>query len=386
MNSLDRADFNSVGPGGSGREHTCVTAANPSWVQEASALPVAFAQVREDPRVDEEVLRRAGPGARVMMVASGGCTAAWLATLPGVASLHLVDPNPAQLGLTRLKLRLLANCDPGERAALLGHAAMEAKERRFRLGAEWRALDLPADVLGPADFVAAVGPDHAGRYERVFAALREQLAPHSQELFLTLRLDDTAAQSARVAPDAPLGIALDRALDDAMAHPNLVRLFGEGATRNPVEPFSRHFARRIRHVMATLPANSNPFLWQMLLGSYPPNVAAPWLSAPVPPRMPAIEYVHATMDDALSRSSGTFDFVHLSNILDWLSPESARTTLERARNALRPGGLVLVRQLNSSLDIPSLGPGFDWLRDDGDAMLAQDRSFFYRAIHAGRRR
>ena len=34
-----------------------------------------------------------------------------------------------------------------------------------------------------------------------------------------------------------------------MALPHLVRLFGEEATKNPVEPFARHFARRIRHAM-----------------------------------------------------------------------------------------------------------------------------------------
>ena len=42
-------------------------------------------------------------------------------------------------------------------------------------------------------------------------------------------------------------------------------------------------------------------------------------------------------------------------------PQKAHSTLESAWDALRPGGWVMIRQLNSALDIPGLGPMFDWL-------------------------
>lgn len=87
----------------------------PAWVNEAAALPVAFAQVREDPLLDRWVTEQLSDGSKILMIASGGCTAALLATLPNVAHLHLVDPNPAQLALTRLKLHLLETADPSER-------------------------------------------------------------------------------------------------------------------------------------------------------------------------------------------------------------------------------------------------------------------------------
>ena len=90
------------------------------------------------------------------------------------------------------------------------------------------------------------------------------------------------------------------------------------------------------------------------------------------------------MADALRAARPEFDFCHLSNILDWLSPEEAATTLELAAAALRPGGWVLIRQLNSTLDIPSLGPNFDW--EDTQPLHARDRSFFYRHLHLGRKR
>src|SRR5262249_1961721 len=159
----------------------------------------------------------------------------------------------------------------------------------------------------------------------------------------------------------------DEAFDRAMSLPILTRLFGEGATRNRVEPFARHFARRTRHALATLPAADNPYLWQVLAGRYPPGAGAPWLAEPAPDRLPEVPWNTTVMTEALRRAPGSYDFVHLSNILDWLSPDEARATLGLAFSALRPGGRVLVRQLNSTLDIPSLGPGFSWQAEEAQA-------------------
>ena len=92
------------------------------------------------------------------------------------------------------------------------------------------------------------------------------------------------------------------------------------------------------------------------------------------------------MQAAMQRSAEKFDFVHLSNILDWLSPERAAETLDAAFAVLRKGGCVLVRQLNSVLDIPNLGPQFRWDREGARRLHARDRSFFYRDLHWGFKR
>jgi S-adenosylmethionine-diacylglycerol 3-amino-3-carboxypropyl transferase len=60
--------------------------------------------------------------------------------------------------------------------------------------------------------------------------------------------------------------------------------------------------------------------------------------------------------------------------------------LETAWRALRRGGCVLVRQLNSSLDVRALGSGFEWDVEGSRAMHERDRSFFYRALHLGFKR
>jgi S-adenosylmethionine-diacylglycerol 3-amino-3-carboxypropyl transferase len=359
----------------------------PSWVLEAARLPVAFAQVREDPLLDDRVVQGLDPGARVIMIASGGCTLAFLAARARVvARVDVVDPNPAQIALARLKLHLLQNFDGTGRLALLGHVPMPAGEREQRLRAALRTLGVPAEAIGPPRVWAEEGPDHAGRYERVFARLRKELEPHAAEVGELLSLRDPAGQARRVAPATPLGRALDEAFGRAMDLAVLVRLFGEGATRNRVEPFARHFARRTRHALATLPAADNPYLWQVLAGRFPPGAGAPWLAEPAPDRLPEITWGTTVMTEALRGAPSGYDFVHLSNILDWLSPDEARATLDLAHAALRPGGWVLVRQLNSTLDIPGLGAGFTWQPGEAQALHARDRSFFYRALHLGRKR
>jgi len=226
-----------------------------------------------------------------------------------------------------------------------------------------------------------VGPDQAGRHEGLFCRLGEALGEVADELLALLHLRDVAEQARRVDPKTRLGGVLDAAFDSVMALPNLIELFGESATRNRCEPFSRHFARRTRQALATMPAADNPYLWQMLLGRFPDDVCYPWLVAPAPARWPEIQWTVSGMAEALVQTTQTFDFIHLSNILDWLAPEEAQSVLEQAWKALRPGGWMFLRQLNSNLDLPSLGGRFHWLEASADALLKQDRSFFYRRLH-----
>src|SRR5207244_8767590 len=140
-----------------------------------------------------------------------------------------------------------------------GHRQMPAAERARRLCDSLDAIGVGAHALGPDDIVAREGPDFAGRYERVFLALRTSFGGQLAALESVLRLSDPSEQRRRVAADTALGLALDAALRETMSLPKLVTLFGEEATRNPVEGFASHFARRVRHALGSLPAADNPY-------------------------------------------------------------------------------------------------------------------------------
>lgn len=357
----------------------------PRWIIEAGELPLGFAQVREDAALDLRVAEYLRDGVRIFMVGSGGCTVAALAACGVISNLHIVDSNPTQIALCRLKLRLLQTCEPEERLALLGHAPMPASARQTRIKEELYALGISPDVFGPTELMGEVGPDHLGCYEHLFTALRRELHGHEKELADLLGLRDPSEQVRRVNATTSLGRALDQAFERVMALPNLVKLFGEAATANRRQPFPAHFASRTRHVLKALPAAGNPYLSQIFLGRFTDGVVYPWLSSMPPVRMPHITWETTTVNEALRKKADSFDFVHLSNTLDWLPPQDARRTLELAWAALRSDGVILLRQLNSTLDIPALESRFDWLDDFSRELLDTDRSFFYRAIYLGRK-
>jgi len=354
------------------------------WIAVAERLPLYFAQVREDPAIDITAMREARARPRVVLVASGGCTAPVLAA-GGASSIHLVDINPAQLVLARLKLRLLAECEPEERLSILGHLPMDPSHRSTALEGHLRALASTPEVLGPVELLATDGPDHSGRYERLFAELRRQISVARPALDSVLAEGDLRTQRDALERSATLLRTLGRGWDYVMDQETLVRVFGPDATRNRRQEFSRHFHEQTRAALGRFPIAENPYLCQVLLGRYPPARPAPWLELPRQRVETAVTASHARMLDALNAlDAASIDFVHLSNILDWLSLDEASATLDAAVRALTPGGVVIVRQLNSRLDVRTL-TAVRWDDAFSRRLLVADRSFFYREIHFGRK-
>jgi S-adenosylmethionine-diacylglycerol 3-amino-3-carboxypropyl transferase len=345
------------------------------WARRAATLPLAFAQVREDPRLDLELARRVPAGGTVVMIASGGETAACLGRLP--LRLMAVDMNPAQLALARLKWKLAGSVPADDAAELLGHLPMATGERRRRLKGLLDSLGLDEEVFGPPEWIGERGVDHGGRYEVCFAELRTRLDPWRGEL------------KAMLGSEEPLmdfgGAWLDEAFAGVMSLENLVCLFGQEATQNPRRSFSDHFTARTREVIGRMPPRTNPFLWQILAGCFPPDCRYDWLEDDRPV-IAEVEWRQGKMDAVLdSMAAESADLVHLSNILDWLSPGEAEATLRSARRVLKPGGQVILRQLNSTLEIEGLDADIVWDGELGKSMEARDRSYFYPRIHVGRR-
>jgi S-adenosylmethionine-diacylglycerol 3-amino-3-carboxypropyl transferase len=169
----------------------------------------------------------------------------------------------------------------------------------------------------------------------------------------------------------------------------LVRVFGPDATQNRRQEFALHFSERTRAALDVFLLRQNPFLCQVLVGERRPFRPVPWLELPRQPVVADLSESVGVMTDVLTATDvGGADLVHLSNILDWLHPDDASATLEAASRALRPGGAVIIRQLNSLLDVRSFDAfdAFDWDVERSRRYQSTDRSYFYRDIHVGRKR
>ncbi len=356
-----------------------------SYVTDAAQRPIAFSVVREDSQQDVEIVKRYFPEEKVsmLMVASGGCTAAQLVAQAPLHELTLVDPNRSQLDLTKLKIHLL-NFPCKKRLEILGHTPMDATERKNIMLGLMHALEIDQNSFGDLNILATEGLDNAGRYEKVFQALRKRLAPYQNEIEALFACANTQEQSKLIAHDAHLGEALDKALEEVMSQQNLVEIFGEKATANRVQDFSKHFAERIRWYLSHHNAAESAWLAYMLLGHFHENVLFPWLTAERCSASPTIKYHHGFMNSELKDSKPeSYHVIHLSNILDWLSPAEAQETLKLAHQALKPGGVVIIRQLNSNLNIPQLTKSFIWDTKESKQFLQADRSFFYRNFFIG---
>ncbi len=200
-----------------------------------------------------------------------------------------------------------------------------------------------------------------------------------------MALSDTAEQSSRVAATTELGKRLERAFADVMALPKLIQIFGPDATANRVMPFSEHFLAQTRAALASYPAAQNPFLHEIFLGHFI-GPLWPWLYIQQDAGLCPVNYSCDAMQEILrSQSDQSYDLIHLSNILDWIKPDQAAELLHDSWRCLTKGGMVVIRQLNSSLDIPAASSKLRWLKDLSDELHRGDRSFFYRALHVGMR-
>lgn len=357
----------------------------PEWVHHSLDLPLRFAQVREDPKLDAWVVRRLPEDSTLLVVGSGGCTLALLATMANVGSIHVVDPNPAQLALCRVKLALLRDRDVQSRLEILGHrdATIEAREHQLhRICAD---TGIEVEGFGPSDFISDFGLDYAGRYESVFRQISNSIARHPDDVLDLLRLE-SARDQARWLQSKPEFVArLLESFNQVMDLENLVVLFGETATQNRVMPFSTHFFQRTIHALHCFNASTNHFLWQVLATSADSKPFAQWLKLPRQKVSVDTCFTSDTLQNYLAEVDVNFDYIHLSNVLDWLSEDEARSLLELTWNRLNPTGYTLIRQLNSDLPIRTLGDYFTWLDEESETLHRADQSYFYRGVHCGQK-
>lgn len=296
--------------------------------------PLQFGAVREDPRLERAVLQKYG-GERLLVIASGGCTTLALSGWYPDAQIHAVDANPAQLQhLDEKRTALRANAD------LATHTALAERGNFESLFALFRSV-VHEFVLTPSEleefFVggdrAILGPIHASPYWPV---------------------------------------AFELAFSDTL----VTTMFGPDAVQH-AEPgsYPRYFQAAVEHGLFRDDATENPFLHHILCGRY-------FEHAP-PDYVVGSAHDNISVEQALIEEIdfGRFDYIGLSNVMDWMAPQQVRALLQRIDSEARPGTSVLWRQLNNNRPLYELLGNFQHDHELGLSLRAQDRSLFYGRIH-----
>lgn len=345
---------------------------NRDELDNAKKFPIFFSQVREDPKVDLEIINSlSNPKIRVLMIASGGCTLGVLAQHPGISAIDAVDANPAQIDLCRLKLFLL-NTPQKMRAEVLGHAPLS--NRKEKLIQICSSLNINPENFGSLGEVSLYGPDYVGRYEWLFRSFSNgfKKTQLGQKLPLTNSLEE---QKKLLQQD----LKEVRALFDAIfSLDSLVELFGPNAVQNRKTSYPDHFYHRFIWTLSNQLIHLNPFFYQFAWLSYPTHRHTDYLTLSSKTPCPVQFHPSLMLPWLVSQEPATYDYIHLSNILDWEAPDSIHQILHHSERVLKKGGKLSIRQLNSNVEIRNTSRLSFTFYD-----TTQDLSFFYPKIYIG---
>jgi S-adenosylmethionine-diacylglycerol 3-amino-3-carboxypropyl transferase len=318
--------------------------------------PIQFAVVREDPGVEQEIISRLGGHVEnALVIGSGGCTLLFLSKeLPRIHWTAL-DSNPAQLNLIRKK-----------EADLLTDYGSDSWKTNFNIG------DAQSDGLNAC-----------GNFESLFGQFRlflNEFVAQPIEFYNFF----TGAQEKEVFLDRLTNspywpVAFKLFFSDSI----LNAMFGPEATQY-AKPgsYPGYFQAVFENGFKRDDYRNNYFLHHVFLGHYldkkscwPPYLQKNETSEALTLKQGFIEDV-----DDFSK----FQFIHLSNIFDWMAPESVQSICKRLAKEMKSGSIVVIRQLNNEQPVEErLKPEFNFNEEFSLRLLEIDRSLFYQTIKVG---
>ncbi len=350
---------------------------------------IAFSQVREDPRIElrviQELAKRQPHALRVLLVASGGCTALSLLTCPAIAKIEAVDLNPAQLHLVELRRQALIHLSLEEQLQLIGVDRSASDRDRLSIY-ERLSSNLPASTKAFWDTrqeQIAFGVNQVGRFEQLFRELAEKFVQMGIE---PLREPLTAIQHPQWRD--PFEQIFERG--------KLVQTFGEAAVNYSMDrSFGEHFADVFAQALRRFIPNENYFLTQVWGDRYALNLQGE--GVPLYLQTSAQNDIRTLGTDRLQLHQGAFvaslhqlaelekfDLIQFSNISDWMPLSNLHQMLTDAAACLKSGGAIIGRRLNGDHHLASIMA--EHIAIDlalSQELLASDRSFFYREVVVG---
>jgi S-adenosylmethionine-diacylglycerol 3-amino-3-carboxypropyl transferase len=365
-----------------------------------------FTQSWEDPACDLAALRPR-PGETILAITSG-CDNVLGFLLADPARIVSIDINPAQTYLFELKRAAFRRLTHTELLDFLGVSSFpRRRESTFDLSSPRGVSSSPrrrGSTLYPllrGDLTPAArsfwdanpgmlddGLLTAGGFERYFAMLRKVLAiavgrrrlerlfalDHEEQREFYEREWNTRRWRAL------LGIACSKWMLGRRLDPSWF-------THSESSSFGRHFTRLAEHAIADLPARSNYFLAQILLGRYADASAVPeYLRAEnfetIRERLDRITTVTADIAAALEDlPPRSIDCFALSNVFEY----SPRAVFERSvaaiTRAARPGARLALRNLLAPRRLADF-PVFRVHPALSEQLRAADRGFIYSHFEA----
>jgi S-adenosylmethionine-diacylglycerol 3-amino-3-carboxypropyl transferase len=356
-------------------------------LQNSTASEISFSQVPEDPRIELSVAEALGECQenllRVLVVASGGCTALSLLASPMVGRIDAVDSNPAQLHLVELRRQALLHLPLFDQMALIGGDRQTSDRERLDLYKELRPY-LPVATVSFWDAhldQIARGVNQVGRFETLIAQLSARLS--------TLGIDPLEDWTESLEHSA-----WTDELESIFTPEELVNLFGERAVKNWKNPsFAEHFGQRLAVTLQKMSPKENYFMTQLFANTYAEGLKGVpvYLQGPAQGTIQALgthrlqlhcgEFLEKIVELG---ESGGFDLISMSNFGEGMPPRQLQQAIATVSQQLNPGGALIGRRLHHHDDLGTLMA--QHLRVDRDLsaqLLETERSYLYQEVVVG---
>jgi S-adenosylmethionine-diacylglycerol 3-amino-3-carboxypropyl transferase len=347
-----------------------------------------FTQSWEDPACDLAALTPISAATLVAITSGGDNVLGFLLADP--ARIVAVDLNPVQSFLLELKMACFRTLQHAEMLEFLGVRSPSLARRLYqRLRKELSAA--AQTYWDGQQLLLDKGLLLCGGFERYFALLRGALrlveGRRRMERLFTLTVEEQAGFYMNEWNSwwwrALVRVGCSRRVLGHRLDPSWFE-HAEG-----VDSFGAHFSRLATHVIADIPAQSNYFLAQILLGRYldeqrVPDYLRPGNFETIRDRLDRITPVTADIADALAAlPDASVDAYALSNAFEY-SPaaifDSARRELVRTA---RPGARIALRNLLAPRRLAD-DPAFLVDAASSDRLRQADRGFIYSRFEAAR--
>lgn len=298
-----------------------------TMLKESQESPISFAQNWEDPMVEINSIRNENP--TICIIGGAGDTLCTIGAIfnSNMKKLDVVDFNKNQIFLCKLKMGLIRKY-PGNFIKNFLTVGCQSKKELVDILTnllESHLIDIDTYQFWIDNGVFLFrGLINCGRYEKLF------------------QLANRLGYRNVFKPD------------------NLENSFGPNATKQSVsKSFAEHF-EQVRQTMKFFYKSSteNYFYHQMVHNTYARDKKADcplYLSLdPVKIDFP-IEYFCTDIVEHLRKTpSNTYDMIHFSNCIDWISTQELRSVFDNISRTLKPNGVCTIRRLNSDIRLISI--------------------------------
>ncbi len=323
------------------------------------------------------------PGKRILSIASGGDNA--FALLAEGAEVVAVDLSPAQLAVMELKRAAFLGLSHDALLGFLGARPGEARNETYQL-LESELSDQARAFWQAHPELIEQGVLQAGKFERFLRLFRRRLLPliHSRK-----RISGMLQSASRDAREAYFERHWNnrrwRLLFRLFCSRLLVGRLGRDPEffRYAQLSLADHMLGRVRHTLVELSTHDNPYLTHVLTG---------WFD-PVLPRYLEVERFEAVREglarltlrqgriDEVAAQAPGFDGYNLSDIFEYLDPETGSQLYRRLLDAAHPGARLaywnMIVPRRPAEGFPDRAAPLTTLSEQ---LHAQDRALFYRAF------